>query len=126
MQEKVFERKGRTRPFHPRKTAGGLRRTLPAGLENLLIDRGFPSLWELIDCDCRQCKLQRLCRDKFQSRTVDAVAQTGGLGPVVKHVPEMAAATAAMHLLPHQSERIVGFLLYRAFDRRIKARPARA
>src|SRR5665811_586825 len=68
----------------------------------------------------------RLGGDEFERDAVDAVAQAGGLGAVVEHVAEMAAAAAAMDLVPEHAEGPVLALLDRALDRRVEARPARA
>src|SRR5499427_6841126 len=69
---------------------------------------------------------QPLGRDEFQGHAVDAVTQAGRLRAIVEHVPEMPAATAAMHFLPDHAERVVGVGLHRAVDRSVEARPARS
>ena len=63
---------------------------------------------------------------EFQRDAVYAVAEPGGLGPIVKHMAEMAAAAAAMRLL---ADHAVGGILAgtdRVFNRRPEARPAGA
>ena len=67
-----------------------------------------------------------LGRHEFQRDAVDAVAQAGRRRSVVEHMAEMAAAAAAMHLVPHHAEGVVGVFQHRAFDRLIEARPAGA
>src|SRR5262245_34850008 len=68
---------------------------------------------------------QPLGRDEFQGHAVDAVTQAGRLRAIVEHVPEMPAATAAMHFLPDHAE-VVGAGLHCAVDRSVEARPARS
>src|SRR5258707_15280281 len=63
---------------------------------------------------------------KHQRKTVHAVAQAGRLRPIVEHVAEMAAATAAVNFGPqHPKSAVLGFA-DGVFERLIKARPAGA
>src|SRR5262245_17566409 len=55
---------------------------------------------------------------------VDAIAQMRRRGPVVKHVPEMAAAPAAMHLGAHHPIASIGRSFDRTLHRIVEARPA--
>src|SRR5260370_21964193 len=55
----------------------------------------------------------RLLGLKVHGHAVDAIAQIRRRGPVVEHVAEMAAATAAMHLGAHHALASTG----RGFDR---------
>src|SRR5689334_17064048 len=47
------------------------------------------------------------CRMKHESKAVHAITQAGGLRPVVKHVTEMPATSAAMHLGSGHAKRAV-------------------
>src|SRR6476660_3006574 len=67
-----------------------------------------------------------LGRDEFQRDAVHAVAEPGGRRPVVEHVTEMAAAAAAMDLIPHHAERVVCVGQHRALDGLVEAWPAGA
>src|SRR5262249_15370004 len=52
--------------------------------------------------------------------------KAGRRGSLVKPVPEMPAATAAMHFLPDDAESVVGVGLHCAVDQSVEARPARS
>src|SRR5262249_35595626 len=66
----------------------------------------------------------RLGGHEFQRNPIDAVTLAGGRRTVVKHVAEMPAAAAAMHLLPYHAEGVVRVHEHSAVDWRIEARPA--
>src|SRR5262249_53731970 len=61
---------------------------------------------------------------EFQRDTVDAVAQVGRWRPVIKHVPKMAAATAADNFVTDHAVAAIGCCLDRAGQRIVEARPA--
>src|SRR6478736_7379815 len=67
-----------------------------------------------------------LGRDEFQRDAVHAVAEPGGRRAVVEHVAEMAAAAAAMDLITHHTESVVGIGQHRALDGLVEAWPAGA
>src|SRR5262249_3667456 len=64
-------------------------------------------------------------RVEHQRKAVHAIAQTGGPRSVVKHMTEMAAAAAAMHLGPRHSVGAVIGGPNGILKRLIEARPAR-
>src|SRR5258708_33547715 len=68
----------------------------------------------------------RLLGLKVHGHAVDAIAQIRRRGPVVEHVAEMAAATAAMHLRAPHDIASIGRAFYRALQRVVEARPAGA
>ena len=127
------EGKGRGRPLPPRtRTAGGLRRTFPARLENaatsMKVPRQFPACVSAHRMRAlrKNSILRELGGDKLQSKSIDAVAQARGLRPVAEHVAEMTATASAMHLFPEQAERPVLAELNAALDGLIETRPAGA
>src|SRR6516225_10658920 len=63
---------------------------------------------------------------EVHGHAVDAIAQMRRRGPVVEHVAEMAAATAAMHLGAHHAIASIGRAFDRTLDRVVEARPTRA
>lgn len=63
---------------------------------------------------------------KSQSEAIDAIAQAGGRRPVGKHMAEMRAATAAMHLGACHPMRVIDRGGDGAVERIEKARPAGA
>src|SRR5258707_10610545 len=63
---------------------------------------------------------------KHQRKAVHAVAQAGRLRPVVEHMTEMTAATAAVHLGAQHAERPVGRGADGVFERLVETRPAGA
>src|SRR5262245_41872586 len=68
----------------------------------------------------------RLLGLKVHGHAVDAIAQIRRRGPIVEHVAEMAAATAAMHLGAHHAIASIGRGFDRALDWVVEARPTRA
>src|ERR1700720_1249376 len=68
----------------------------------------------------------RLLGLEVHGHAVDAIAQIRRRGPVVEHVAEMAAATAAMHLGAHHAIASIARGFDRALDRVVEARPTRA
>src|SRR6476659_7113342 len=67
-----------------------------------------------------------LGRDEFQRDAVHAVAEPGGWRAVVEHVAEMAAAAAAMDLITHHAESVLGVGQHRALDGLVEAWPTGA
>src|SRR5262245_15612497 len=65
-------------------------------------------------------------RDEFQRSAIDAVAQAGRRRTVIEHMAEMTAAAAAMNLVAHHTEGVVGVGLNRPFNGLVEARPAGA
>src|SRR5438874_3003377 len=65
-------------------------------------------------------------RMKYQGVAVHAVAQPGRLRPVVEHVPEMAAAAAAVDFGPQHAEGPIFGLADGVVERLVEARPAGA
>src|SRR6185295_17029199 len=65
-------------------------------------------------------------RRKAQRHAVDAIAQPGRRRAVVEDMPEMTAATPAMHLGARQQQHVVGTPPQRVRERPVKARPAGA
>src|SRR3954469_5790225 len=64
---------------------------------------------------------------EFQRRRVDAIAQVGGLRPVVEHMAEVGAALAANGFgAPHQKTIVLFALDILRGNRRPEARPAGA
>ena len=63
---------------------------------------------------------------ELQRHAVHAVAQAGGLGPVVEHVAEMAAAATAMHLGAQHEQAAVAGGADGVVERRVEAGPAGA
>src|SRR5581483_2541518 len=102
-------------PFTPVYGIGGNSKHLPAGANNAAPRRSVPCSQESF--------LSRRGGHEFQRHAVHAVALTGRRGPVIEHVAKMAAAAAAMHLLPDHAESIVGFHGDGAIERGIEARP---
>src|SRR6266478_8684489 len=84
-------------------------------------DKAYSGLW------FHRGNPARLFRLQFQRCRIDAVAQAGRAGPVVKHVSEMAVAFRTKHLGPDHAVADVAFLVDMALGRRLgKARPAAA
>src|ERR1019366_2336695 len=69
---------------------------------------------------------RRRGRMKYQRKAVHAVAQAGRLRPIVEHVTEMAAATAAVNFAPQHPQGAVFGLADGVLERLIKTRPAGA
>src|SRR5690606_32342958 len=69
----------------------------------------------------------RLFRLEGERRSVHAIAQAGGLRPVVEHMPQMGIAIGAADFGARREEGTVLVLGHRAgLDRLIEARPAGA
>src|SRR3712207_3796892 len=56
---------------------------------------------------CEAFRLRRRVRQEVQRHAIDAVALARGLRTVVENVPQMPAASAAMHLSARHEERVV-------------------
>src|SRR5512139_1324977 len=74
---------------------------------------------------CPTVVMLRSGRLEFQRGTIDAIAQVRRWRPVIENMAEMAAATAAMHLVANHAMAAVGVSFDSAGDRIIEARPAR-
>src|SRR5258705_11192128 len=68
----------------------------------------------------------RLLGLKVHGHAVDAIAQIRRRGPVLEHVAEMGAATAAMHLGGHPAKTFIGRGFAPPPARGVVTRPTRA